>query len=820
MTGTRLKTSHPDPQHPQVLDLGIVNQTANANVDFILDDLGPETGWEVINGELHGTSAGAGRMDFDIPNRLPGVKVKIAPDKSLITPANPVQVGIGIAVRIPGDPNDTYGRYRGLLKYEDTGLPDDQLVRTLQLYFVPVDSTPVLIAESLGTTVDPTEVPPVLYLSCSGSVVTLNISNDPDADSIQVAVDSHVREDIVALEIIATTTGTARFDDLTWSVHSTNFTTTTYAYDVMNRLVSIDNDDTKVEYNDHDEMVEKIQDGFRYEYSYDLLGRMTKLVKTDLQTLNSDTHTYTYYGSSWMRATAREGSGAITTYTYDGFNCVRQSTGGLDTDYFFLGTKPLWEKTEGSSAKTFLTDGRNNVTGKFDGALTSAEQNFDAYGVNTRQFESSPHYSVLGFDGQLHDTATGLNYHRHRFYDVKLGRFTREDPIRDGMNWHIYAGGSPTKFRDPTGLAGIMQKDRSGKLTWTWIDVRDKGGKLVRTELDALNTMFEMDKPNKDGELPIPITENNKAEYINKMLKAYSDLLEAGGEGIWVRNAAERTIMKKREKDAAWQAYLAKLLKIQPKSDELLALEKQGVTVGYLPQGSWAPMWKGSEAKVLAKLAPKVTVYRVDHIPPIDLGLGDAGNTTHTVGTVAPTGVGRNRGKYQTPKDDWVFVVLSMGDFSKMGLGLQPGEDVWVTVNDNTGLVLGKEPVARNRNPLIVSSGNKAYPCQPRAANIEGQNRYSMTTRGFKGPALATSNQVAVMIPKSHFKHLRAGYAITFHIHMNVYDPKAKRLPPGEAKQAILDWKLGLSNKGNRVAPRPFEPPVSVKAYSKTITFY
>ncbi len=57
------------------------------------------------------------------------------------------------------------------------------------------------------------------------------------------------------------------------------------------------------------------------------------------------------------------------------------------------------------------------------------------------------------FTGKDFDPDTGLYYYNARWYDPNLGRFTTEDPIRDGLNWYIYANNNPLKFVDPTGLA-------------------------------------------------------------------------------------------------------------------------------------------------------------------------------------------------------------------------------------------------------------------------------------------------------------------------------------------------------------------------------
>ena len=46
-------------------------------------------------------------------------------------------------------------------------------------------------------------------------------------------------------------------------------------------------------------------------------------------------------------------------------------------------------------------------------------------------------------------------------YDAEQGRFTQEDPIRDGDNWYSYCGGNPVMFVDPTGLSkGLSEKTR------------------------------------------------------------------------------------------------------------------------------------------------------------------------------------------------------------------------------------------------------------------------------------------------------------------------------------------------------------------------
>ena len=56
------------------------------------------------------------------------------------------------------------------------------------------------------------------------------------------------------------------------------------------------------------------------------------------------------------------------------------------------------------------------------------------------------------FTGKDFDEVTGLYYFNARWYDPQLGRFTSEDPVRDGMNWYVYVRNNPLRFIDPSGL--------------------------------------------------------------------------------------------------------------------------------------------------------------------------------------------------------------------------------------------------------------------------------------------------------------------------------------------------------------------------------
>nr|WP_276324750.1 RHS repeat-associated core domain-containing protein [Orenia marismortui] len=61
----------------------------------------------------------------------------------------------------------------------------------------------------------------------------------------------------------------------------------------------------------------------------------------------------------------------------------------------------------------------------------------------------------LGFIGRSQSSTTGLTYIRARYYDASVGRFTRVDPIKDGLNWYGYSYSNPVMYVDPYGLWSI-----------------------------------------------------------------------------------------------------------------------------------------------------------------------------------------------------------------------------------------------------------------------------------------------------------------------------------------------------------------------------
>jgi RHS repeat-associated protein len=86
-----------------------------------------------------------------------------------------------------------------------------------------------------------------------------------------------------------------------------------------------------------------------------------------------------------------------------------------------------------------------------DTGFVTKNYRYDAFGVEQNPQESDTNW--FRYCGEYFDVETGTVYLRARYYDPVIGRFTTEDPIRDGLNWYTYCSGNPIFFVDPTGEA-------------------------------------------------------------------------------------------------------------------------------------------------------------------------------------------------------------------------------------------------------------------------------------------------------------------------------------------------------------------------------
>lgn len=189
--------------------------------------------------------------------------------------------------------------------------------------------------------------------------------------------------------------------------------TTTYTWDVRNRLVGIT--------------------GFKADcsaltasFKYDAVGRRIQ------KTIN----------------------GTTTQYVYDGLDIIQEKQGGTVTANYIrtLNIDEPLTRIKGSTVRHYVLDALGSVIALTDdtGALKTT-YTYDPFGNVTISGESSD--NPFQYTGREND-GTGLYYYRARYYSPELQRFISEDPIglAGGINLYSYVGNNPVNFVDPLGL--------------------------------------------------------------------------------------------------------------------------------------------------------------------------------------------------------------------------------------------------------------------------------------------------------------------------------------------------------------------------------
>ena len=189
-----------------------------------------------------------------------------------------------------------------------------------------------------------------------------------------------------------------------------------YHYNAENRLIKIEDDLTKT---------------VIAEYGYDPFGR--RLWK-DV----GGTRTHFFYSKEGLIAEYDATGTEIRSYGY-------QPDSTWTTD-------PLWLK-QGGAYYWYQNDhlGTPQKLVAMNGAVVWSAS-YEAFGKAHVDIETV--MNPLRFPGQYEDAETGLHYNRHRYYDPKIGRYLRTDPmgLRGEINVFSYASNNPVDNSDSMGL--------------------------------------------------------------------------------------------------------------------------------------------------------------------------------------------------------------------------------------------------------------------------------------------------------------------------------------------------------------------------------
>ena len=252
---------------------------------------------------------------------------------------------------------------------------------------------------------------------------------------------------------------------------------TYYSYDKNNRLTFSSNEyglytfeDSIYEYDGNGNRVktrrnyyddggdESVDIGYdEFKYGYDAYNRQISYYNYEVDYVGDyeDETTATYTYDAIGRRASKKVDGATTTHRWDGSSIVGDSGTGAATYYRGIN---IIAQNKNNAVNYYVYDGHGNTVTLTDAnGATVSKCDYSAYGNRTsiKSYINTP----FKYCGEYQDNESGMVYLRNRYYKINEGRFTQEDPAKDGLNWYAYCGNNPVNFVDPSGLVNVEDED-------------------------------------------------------------------------------------------------------------------------------------------------------------------------------------------------------------------------------------------------------------------------------------------------------------------------------------------------------------------------
>jgi RHS repeat-associated protein len=191
-------------------------------------------------------------------------------------------------------------------------------------------------------------------------------------------------------------------------------------------------------------------------YSFDPDGNVIAALGGQQPPL-TDQADYTYNAEGQRSQKVVDGSaGTIFHFDLDGrLIAETDGLGNLVKGYIWLHEQPFAQFDAGGSVYYYHNDHLGTPQRMTDGSGAVVwAADYLPFGEADITVETVG--NDLRFAGQYYDQETGLHYNYHRYYDPKLGRYLRADPIglEGGINLYAYVENNPINDFDPFGLHG------------------------------------------------------------------------------------------------------------------------------------------------------------------------------------------------------------------------------------------------------------------------------------------------------------------------------------------------------------------------------